>query len=57
MSPGYQHFEIRALALGDDLDPAIETITYPSGQSQPLGLVNRSLAEAYSLHATANQKM
>lgn len=57
MSPGCQHLQIRALALGDDLDAAIETITYPSGQSQPLGLVNRSLAEAYSLHATANQNM
>ena len=57
MGPRQQHLEIRTLALGDDLHAAVEPITHPSGQSQPLGLVNRSLAEAYSLHATANQNM
>lgn len=57
MSPGFEHFEIRTFAFGEDLDPAVGKIADPSGQSQPSRLVRRSLAEAYSLNAAANQKM
>jgi len=57
MTPGFEHFEVLALALDHNLNTPVEQIAHPSGESQLPRLIGSGQTVTDTVNAAAYKNM